>query len=86
MTSYQAETIEKEVITNSLVVFNDDYNSFEHVIVTFMRVLGYDMVRSEQCAHIIHNNGKCRVKDGSVDDLIPFRNAICEAGIDARII
>lgn len=83
----QLREIEKEISkTNNLVVFNDDYNSFQHVILTFMSVLGYDAVRSEQCAMIVHNNGKCKVKEGSFEELIPYRTAICDAGIDARIL
>jgi ATP-dependent Clp protease adaptor protein ClpS len=69
-----------------LVVFNDDYNTFEHVIHTLVRVCEHTEEQAEQCTLIIHFKGKCTVKSGAFDFLRPMRQAICEAGIDARIV
>ena len=69
-----------------LVVFNDDYNTFDHVIQTLVRVCEHTHEQAEQCTLIIHFKGKCAVKSGAVDFLRPLREAICEAGIDARIV
>jgi ATP-dependent Clp protease adaptor protein ClpS len=69
-----------------LVVFNDDYNTFEHVIHTLIRVCSHTEEQAEQCTLIIHFRGKCTVKSGAFDFLKPMREAICEAGIDARIM
>ena len=69
-----------------LVVFNDDFNTFDHVIDTLMRVCKHSAEQAEQCTIIIHYKGKCPVKNGSFEFLKPLREAICEAGIDARIL
>lgn len=69
-----------------LVVFNDDVNTFDHVINTLIRVCKHTQEQAEQCTLLIHYKGKCAVKNGSFDFLKPMREAICEAGIDARII
>ncbi|HEX5168450.1 MAG TPA: ATP-dependent Clp protease adaptor ClpS [Cyclobacteriaceae bacterium] len=69
-----------------LVVFNDDVNTFAHVIETLIRVCEHTPEQAEQCTIIIHFNGKCAVKTGSFDYLKPMREAICEVGIDARIL
>ena len=69
-----------------LVVFNDDVNTFEHVINTLIRVCKHSVEQAEQCTWIIHYTGKCIVKNGTYDFLKPFREAICDAGIDARIL
>lgn len=69
-----------------LVVFNDDVNTFDHVIDTLIRVCRHTPEQAEQCTLIIHFNGKCAVKTGTFDFLKPMREAICEAGIDARIM
>lgn len=69
-----------------LVVFNDDVNTFEHVINTLIRVCKHTQEQAEQCTLLIHHKGKCAVKSGSFDFLRPLREAICEAGIDARIL
>jgi ATP-dependent Clp protease adaptor protein ClpS len=69
-----------------LVVFNDDINTFDHVIDTLMRVCKHSPEQAEQCTMLIHFKGKCAVKTGTFDFLKPMREAICEAGIDARIV
>jgi ATP-dependent Clp protease adaptor protein ClpS len=69
-----------------LVVFNDDYNTFEHVISTLIKVCKHSAEQAEQCTIIIHYKGKCAVKTGSFNELKPMRNAICEKGISAEII
>ena len=69
-----------------LVVFNDDINTFEHVIATLIKVCKHTPEQAEQCTLLIHYKGKCAVKSGSFDFLKPYRTAICDAGIDARIV
>lgn len=69
-----------------LVVFNDNVNTFDHVIATLIRVCEHTQEQAEQCTLLVHFKGKCAVKNGSFDFLKPMRQAICEAGIDARIL
>lgn len=69
-----------------LVVFNDDVNTFDHVIATLIKVCKHTPEQAEQCTMLIHYKGKCAVKSGSFDFLKPMRQSICEAGIDARIL
>lgn len=69
-----------------LVVYNDDFNTFEHVIATLMRVCKHSPEQAEQCTLLIHYKGKRTVKTGSWEELKPQREGICEAGIDAKIV
>jgi ATP-dependent Clp protease adaptor protein ClpS len=69
-----------------LVVFNDDVNTFDHVINVLMKVCKHSLEQAEQCTLLIHYKGKCAVKSGTFDFLKPMRESICEAGIDARIL
>lgn len=69
-----------------LIIFNDDYNTFDHVINTLIRVCKHTPEQAEQCTWIIHYKGKCAVRTGTLEKLKPMRDAICDAGIDARII
>jgi ATP-dependent Clp protease adaptor protein ClpS len=75
-----------EADVKDLVVFNDDYNTFEHVIETLIRVCKHTAEQAEQCTWLIHHKGKCTVKTGAYEELNPMREAICDAGIDAKII
>lgn len=70
---------------HSLIVWNDDVNTFEWVIETLIEVCGHTAEQAEQCAMIIHTQGKYAVKHGSYDELKPMRDAIVERGIDATI-
>jgi ATP-dependent Clp protease adaptor protein ClpS len=87
-TLVQTDLLELEQITDvfDLVVFNDDVNTFEHVIRTLIKVCDHTPEQAEQCTYLIHFKGKCTVKTGSFDELRPLREAICEAGIDAKIL
>jgi ATP-dependent Clp protease adaptor protein ClpS len=69
-----------------LVVFNDDVNTFEHVINTLIKVCGHSPEQAEQCTLIIHYKGKCSVKRGSFEELKPLRQSVCDHGISAEII
>jgi ATP-dependent Clp protease adaptor protein ClpS len=69
----------------SLVVWNDDVNTFAWVIETLMEVCNHSYEQAEQCAYFIHYKGKYAVKKGSYDDLKPACDAITERGINATI-
>lgn len=69
----------------SLIVFNDDINTFDHVIQTLIEVCEHTPEQAEQCTILIHYKGKCVVKNGEWDHLTPMRNAICGRGISAEV-
>jgi ATP-dependent Clp protease adaptor protein ClpS len=70
---------------NKLVVFNDSVNSFEYVEECFVQYLKHTPEQAQQCAIIIHNKGKCSVKEGSFDSLKPFKEALDDAGLTTEI-
>jgi ATP-dependent Clp protease adaptor protein ClpS len=69
-----------------LIVYNDDVNTFEHVINTLIKICGHSPEQAEQCSLIIHYKGKCAVKKGSLEELKPMRQGICDHGISAEIV
>lgn len=68
-----------------IIVFNDDFNSFEWVIETFMQVLRHTSEQAEQLALIIHNKGKATVKTGTKQELIPLCEALLDRGLSAEV-
>ena len=68
-----------------LIVFNDDYNTFDHVIHTLIKVCRHSAEQAEQCTLMIHYKGKCSVKKGTYQELKPMRLGITDAGIGASI-
>src|ERR1700743_421116 len=69
----------------SLIVWNDEVNTFEWVIETLVEVCGQSIEQAEQCAMIIHTKGKYAVKRGSYDELKPLCDAITDRGIGATV-
>jgi ATP-dependent Clp protease adaptor protein ClpS len=69
----------------NLIVWNDEVNTFEWVIETLVEVCGHSTEQAEQCAYIIHFQGKYAVKQGSYDDLKPQADAITDRGIGATL-
>ena len=79
------EDIGEESLRN-LMVYNDDFNTFEHVINTLIKVCKHDVHQAEQCTFLIHYKGKCSVKKGDYEELKPMREGISSAGIKAAIV
>ncbi len=68
-----------------LIVWNDEVNTFEWVIETLIEICGHSSEQAEQCALLIHTQGKYAVKQGMYDDLKPMCDAITDRGIGATI-
>ena len=77
--------LEQLVDQQNLIVYNDDVNTFDHVIDSLIKVCGHDILQAEQCTWIIHYNGKCQVKAGYFDRLEPMCTSLLDRGISAVI-
>ena len=75
--------IEKEI--SQLIVYNDDFNTFDWVIQCFMEICSHTFEQSEQLSLIVHYKGKACVKTGSMDKLKPMKDALVERGLSAVI-
>jgi len=79
--------VEEQVgLNNEIIVYNDDVNTFDHVIETLIRVCSHTAEQAEQCSIIIHYKGKCTVKTGVLDELKPQCSSLLEAGLSAEIV
>lgn len=83
----QEEVLVEELVglNNEIVLFNDDVNTFDHVIETLIRVCDHDALQAEQCALLVHYTGKCIVKTGVYNELKPQCSALLDAGLSAEI-
>ncbi len=68
-----------------IILHNDDVNTFEHVIDCLQEFCEHDPIQAEQCAWIVHYNGKCSVKRGTFDQLEPRCIALQDRGLSADI-
>lgn len=69
-----------------IVLYNDDVNTFDHVIETLVKVCDHTWEQAEQCSIIVHYKGKCTVKTGAMEDLKPKCTQLLEAGLSAEIV
>ena len=69
----------------SLVLYNDEHNTFDHVIEMLVRVCGHDTTQAEQCALLVHFKGKCTVLSGSYEELEPKCTQLLDADLTAEI-
>jgi ATP-dependent Clp protease adaptor protein ClpS len=85
---YQEDVLLLEEVTElrNLVVYNDDVNTFDHVIQTLIEVCKHAPEQAEQCTFIIHYKGKCTVKIGTYEELNAMCTAIHDRGISADVI
>lgn len=82
----EVQTIEDQAAINEIVLFNDDVNTFDHVIETLVDVCNHTFEQAEQCSILVHYKGKCTVKTGAYDDLEPRCSKLLQAGLSAEII
>ncbi len=78
--------LEETTDLRDLVVYNDDFNTFEHVINALVQVCRHTAEQAEQCTMLIHYKGKCTVKKGDFTELQTMCTAIHDRGISADIV
>ncbi len=69
----------------AIVLYNDEVNSFTHVIDCLVELCEHSPEQAEQCAWIVHTKGKYGVKSGSLEKLTPICDALCLRGLSAVI-
>jgi ATP-dependent Clp protease adaptor protein ClpS len=82
----EVDVLEQVSINNEIVLYNDDVNTFDHVIETLIHVCKHTAEQAEQCAILVHYKGQCTVKTGHFDELKPQCSSLLEAGLSAEII
>ena len=83
--SLDEDVLIKDVEKHQIILYNDDVNTFQHVIETLVKVCKHTYQQAEQCAYIVHFSGKCVVKTGSLEELVPVCSALLDAGLSAEI-
>ncbi|WP_347158568.1 ATP-dependent Clp protease adaptor ClpS [Pontibacter chitinilyticus] len=77
--------LEESTDLRNLVVYNDDVNTFDHVIDTLIKVCRHTAEQAEQCTLLIHYKGKCTVKVGSYEELEGMCTALHDKSLSANI-
>lgn len=70
---------------SQLIVYNDDFNTFDWVIQCFMEVCNHTFEQSEQLSLLIHFKGKAVIRVATMDVLKPLKNSLLDRGLSAVI-
>jgi ATP-dependent Clp protease adaptor protein ClpS len=69
----------------SLILYNDEINTFDHVIKSLVEVCGHDSVQAEQCALIVHLKGRCEIKSGIIEVLNAMSRSLNAKGLNSKV-
>ena len=69
-----------------LVLHNDDVHTFDYVIKSLVDICRITYAQAEQCAILVHCHGKCTVKHGSYDYLLPMHTALLDKQLTSEIV
>lgn len=84
-TEVLVEVEEQVVADKQIILYNDDFNTFDHVIESLIKFCKHDPIQAEQCAYLVHHTGKCSVKKGAYEELEPICTALLERNLTAEI-
>jgi len=79
------DVLEQHSDIYDLVLYNDDFNTFDWVIDSLVEVCKHDELQAEQCAFIVHFNGKCDVKTGDFSTLEPLQRELSNRNLTVEI-
>ena len=72
-------------VIHRLILWNDDTNTFEHVIFCLKKYLDYSEKQAEKIAHTVHNDGKCAVLEGSFTEMEVYRKILQQEGLTVSV-
>ena len=68
-----------------LILWNDEVNSFDHVIYCLIKYLDYNKTQAQKIADKVHNDGKCTVLEGSFTEMEVYRKILQQEGLTVSI-
>ena len=91
MRNYKEDLVEKLSTVNNtsdipkLVLYNDDINTFDHVIACLVQICNHTQEQAQQCAMLVHYKGKCIVKSGEIAKLNGYCESLRQKGLKAKV-
>jgi ATP-dependent Clp protease adaptor protein ClpS len=82
---FDLDVLVEEAPIFDLIIYNDDVNTFEHVIKCLVEICEHEEIQAEQCTMLIHYKGRCSVKRADYETLEPICSALLDKGLSAKI-
>ena len=84
-TLHRDDKLESRGESSTLILYNDDINTFDHVIKSLVEVCGHEPFQAEQCALIVHFKGSCDVKIGVTEVLNAMSRSLNVKGLKSTV-
>jgi len=82
---FDVDVLVEEAPIFDLIIYNDDVNTFDHVIKCLVEICEHEEIQAEQCTMLIHYKGRCSVKRADYETLEPICSALLDKGLSAKI-
>ena len=84
--NYNESTMEMMEDVYTLMLINDEVNTFDYVIDNLMELCHHTYEQAFQCAWITHCYGKCDIMHGNYSKLKRIADIMTERGLTVKII
>lgn len=71
--------------SHRLILWNDEINSFDHVIYCLNKYLDYTDGQAEKIAWEVHTKGKCAILEGSFTEVEVYRKILQQEGLTVSV-
>lgn len=69
-----------------VIVYDDDFNTMDHVIMSLVEWCDQAPLQATQCANIIHNNGKCSVFIDTYEECKIVEESLLMQKLNAEVV
>lgn len=84
--TYTLDEVLSAIAANyKLILWNDDSNTFDHVINCLTKHLQYTESQAEKIAWKVHSEGKCVVLEGTYTEVEVYRKILKSEGLTVSI-
>jgi ATP-dependent Clp protease adaptor protein ClpS len=80
---FEEETI--TALTPRVILFNDEWHTFEEVIHQIIKATGCSLDKAEQLTWEVHDSGKAMVFEGDMTDCLRVSGILEEIGLHTQI-
>ena len=71
--------------SNKLILWNDYFNTFDHVIHCLMHYLQYSEAEASRIAWTVHTKGKCTILEGTYTEVEVYRKILKTEGLTVSV-
>ena len=84
--TYEETNVAENVVnTPTLLLHNDDFNTFDFVIKNLVGICKHNVEQATQCAFLVHYTGKTDIMHGEISELQFYKTALENQGLTVSL-